>query len=116
MTPEGDETVMEPNLYLSTLRSAKTTVIDCGEKVYSGYGSPLDAITTPLATGGWVCKEADEWIADLKGQCSGIMEAFDDAVATIQTAISDQEDEPEVPEGDWRGHRWPRQWAHRQMY
>lgn len=114
MTPEDTEPVTEPNLYRETLQTAKVTVVGCGDKVHSGYGSPLDAIANPLATGGWVCREADEWIAELRGQCSGIPEAFDDAATTIQSRINS---EPRrVPENDWRGYSWPRQWAAQQIY
>ncbi len=104
----------EPNLFRSTLTTAKTTVTTCGDTVYSGYGSPLDAIANPLANGGWVCSEADTWIAELKDQCAGIPEAFDDAATTIQSRINSEPDR--VPENDWRGNNWPRSWAQSQMY
>ncbi|GAA3546299.1 hypothetical protein AFL01nite_24800 [Aeromicrobium flavum] len=114
MTPEDTEDKREPNLFLTTLESAKTTVTSCGTNVYDGYGSPLDAIANPLANGGWVCTEADTWIAEMKEQCAGITEAFDTAVSTISNRIGN---EPEkVPENDWRGNNWPRQWRMQQMY
>ncbi|MCD9154982.1 hypothetical protein [Aeromicrobium duanguangcaii] len=114
MTPEETEDKTEPNLFRSTLQSAKTTVATCGDNVHSGYGSPLDAIANPLANGGWVCKEADTWITELKDQCAGINEAFDDAVSTISARIGTEPDK--VPENDWRGTNWPRQWRMRNMY
>lgn len=104
----------EDNYYRNTLVTAKTRVNTCGDNVHSGYGSPLDAIANPLSTGGWVCTEADNWIAEMKDQCSGILEAFDDAATTLQTRINSEPDR--VPEGDWRGVAWPRQWAQSQMY
>lgn len=111
MAPEDTEDTTEPNMFRNTLSTAKTTVVSCGETVYAGYGSPLDAIANPLAQGGWVCTEADEWIAELKDQCQGIPEAFDDAVSTITTRIAHEPDR--VPENDWRGLTWPRQWRMR---
>jgi len=117
MAPEDTEEKNEPNLYLGTLRQSKTTVTTCGQNVHSGAGSPLDKIANPLANGGWVCKEADEWIAEMKDQCAGINEAFEDAVATIQGRINIEDNEPEVPENDWRGYSWPKQWSmQRNMY
>lgn len=114
MTPEDTEDTTEPNLFRTTLQSAKSTVTTCGNNVHSGYGSPLDAIANPLANGGWVCTEADSWIAELKDQCTGIPEAFDDAVSTIQARIGSEPDK--VPENDWRGNNWPRQWRMQSMY
>jgi len=111
MTPEDTSDTTEPNLFRNTLTSAKTTVTNCGERVYSGYGSPLDAIADPIATGGWVCDQADEWVAELREQCQGIPEAFDDAVTTIRSRINAEPDR--VPENDWRGNNWPRHWAMR---
>lgn len=114
MTPEDTEDKTEPNMYRGTLTSAKTTVTTCGNNVYSGYGSPLDAIANPLANGGWVCTEADTWISELKDQCTGIPEAFDDAATAIATRINSEPDR--VPENDWRGYSWPKQWSMRNMY
>ncbi len=111
MAPEDTEDTTEPNLFRTTLTTARTTVSNCGETVYSGYGSPLDAIANPLGNGGWVCPEADEWIAELKDQCQGITEAFDDAVTTISNRIGSEPDR--VPENDWRGTVWPKHWAMR---
>lgn len=114
MAPEDTEEKTEPNLFRNTLESAKTTVSTCGDDVHSGYGSPLDAIANPLANGGWVCTEADTWIAELKDQCAGITDAFDDAIATINARINSEPDE--VPEGDYRGNAWPRNWRMQRMY
>ncbi|MFS0886687.1 hypothetical protein [Aeromicrobium sp. 179-A 4D2 NHS] len=115
MAPEDSEDTTEPNNFRTTLVSAKSTVATCGDNVYSGYGSPLDKIANPLANGGWVCREADEWIAEMKDQCSGITEAFDDAITTIQSRIGSEPDR--VPENDYRGHSWPKQWSMQQnMY
>lgn len=114
MTPEDTEDKTEPNLFRSTLETAKTTVVNCGDNVHSGYGSPLDKIANPLANGGWVCKEADDWITEMKDQCAGITEAFDEAASTIQTRINAEPDR--VPENDYRGNNWPRQWRMQRMY
>lgn len=110
----GDEEKTEPNNFRHTLVSSKTLVANCGDTVYSGYGSPLDSIATPLGDGGWSCSEADEWITEMTGQCAGITEAFDDAVTTIQQRISSEPDR--VPEGDYRGNSWNRSWAQRHNY
>ena len=115
MAPEDTEDKTEPNNFRGTLVTAKTTVANCGQNVHSGYGSPLDKIANPLASGGWVCKEADEWIAEMRGQCAGITEAFDEAVSTIQARIGSEPDE--VPENDYRGYRWAKHWSmQRNMY
>jgi hypothetical protein len=114
MTPEDTEDKTEPNLFRGTLESAKTTVANCGTTVHSGFGSPLDAIASPLANGGWVCTEADTWVAEMKEQCAGITEAFDDALSTIQTRIGTEPDK--VPENDYRGNAWPRQWRMQRLY
>ena len=115
MAPEDTEDKTEPNYFRNTLVSAKSTVVTCGDNVHSGYGSPLDAIANPLANGGWVCTEANEWIAEMKDQCSGIVEAFDDAATTIQSRVNSEPDR--VPENDYRGLSWPKQWSMQQnMY
>lgn len=115
MTPEDTEDTTEPNNFRTTLVTAKTSVSTCGDNVHTGYGSPLDKIANPLAGGGWVCDEADEWITEMRSQCAGIPEAFDEAVSTIQSRINSEPDR--VPENDYRGVAWPRQWSMQQnMY
>jgi hypothetical protein len=109
-----DEPVTEHNFFRDTLQSARSTVRTCGENVYAGHGSPLDAIAEPLSGGGWVCTEADDFVAEMTGQCAGITAAFDDAVADISARLGTEE--ARVPEHDWRGVSWNRSWAHRHNY
>lgn len=113
-TPDEGEEKMEHNYYRDTLVSSKSTVRTCGENVYSGLGSPLEAIANPIADGGWVCTEAETWTTEMTGQCSGIVEAFEDAVSHVQSRIGDEPGE--VPENTWRGLAWPRSWAYRRNY
>lgn len=110
MAPE-DETaeVTEPNEFRSTLAASIATVRDGADAVHAGHGSRLDAITTPIASGGWVCPEADSWTTEMQDRCSGITEAFDDALLLIQQRMS--EEPHRVPEDDWRGLGWSRTWA-----
>lgn len=112
MAPEDEsEDVTEHNEFRDTLILSRSTVQGCGDAVYGGYGSPLDDIATPIASGGWVCSEADEWTSEMADQCAGITEAFDDAVLHVQQRIGSEP--PQVPENDWRGKNWPRSWVHR---
>lgn len=110
MAPEPTE-AKEPNNYRHTLTSSRATVVSCAQNVSDGSGSPLDAIAGPLASGGWECTEADNWIADLRGNCAGIRAAFDEAVIAIDGVIKAEPDE--VPEKDWRGLAWNRTWSQR---
>lgn len=115
MAPDDESAdVTEHNFYRDTLTGSKTTVRDCSDAVHSGAGSPLDAVAQLIATGGWVCSEATSWTAEMADQCSGIPEAFDDAVLLIQQKISGED--LRVPEHDWRGKNWPPSWVHRHNY
>lgn len=109
--PADSEEKKERNQFRDTLIDSKGTVRTCGDTVYGGLGSPLDAIANPVADGGWVCTEASTWVTEMTGQCAGIVEAFDDAVSTIQQRIGVENGELKVPENDWRGDSWPRQWV-----
>ncbi len=111
---EPVETVTERNEYRDTLVQSRSTVQGCGDAVHGGPGSPLDRIASPLASGGWVCSEADAWTAEMADRCAGITEAFDDAAQQIGQQISSEP--TRVPEDDWRGKQWPRTWVHRRNY
>ena len=106
---QGDEP-KETNLYLATLeRCRDTTIPGCRDAVHEGTGSPADAIANPLGDGGWVCNEATTWVAELTQHCSGIVEAFDDAIDVVRKEASAQPEK--VPAHDWRGNNWPRTWS-----
>lgn len=108
------EDVTERNEFRDTLIGSKGVVEGCGDAVHSGLGSPLDAIATPIASGGWVCTEADAWTDEMTDQCAGIPEAFDDAAQAITQRISSEPHR--VPENDWRGKIWPRNWSYRRNF
>jgi hypothetical protein len=106
----GEEEPKETNLYLTTLERCRDTLIpDCRDTVHEGSGSPADAIANPLGEGGWECSEATAWVAELTQHCTGILDAFDDAIDVVRKAAGA---EPEkVPANDWRGNNWPRNWS-----
>jgi len=100
----------EPNLFKGTLETCRdTTIPNARDAVYDGHGSPLDAITGPIADGGWVCTNADEWLGELGERCSDLLGPFDDAVTEVSTRISSEPDK--VDENDWRGYAWSRAWS-----
>lgn len=97
----------EKNWYLADLRSARTTVQSEIDGLL-GDGTTLEAkIVTQVADhGGWVCTEADTWVTDLKATCKPALTAFNDALDDLDAEIDEQDDEPYVDEGDWRGLAW----------
>ncbi len=106
----GEDEPKETNLYLTTLERCRDTLIpDCRDTVHEGSGSPADAIANPLGDGGWECTEATAWVAELTQHCTGILDAFDDAIDAVRKKAGS---EPEkVPAHDWRGNNWPRTWS-----
>jgi hypothetical protein len=108
----GDENTDEPkeyNLYKSTLENCRDTLLpDCRDTVHTGSGTPADAIANPIAAGGWQCAEADTWTTELTTHCSGILDAFNDAIDVVRKETGRQPEH--VPARDWRGNSWPKQW------
>lgn len=105
---EGDE--KEHNYYKDTLASCRdTTIPNAKDAVYDGDGSPLDAISNPISSGGWECTEADNWLTDLGERCKDLLGPFDDAVTEVSGKYSSEPDE--VPKDDYRGSNWPRTWS-----
>lgn len=104
---EPAEPIEEPNLFKGTLGSAKTTIANARDAVYDGQGSPVDTICVQL-TAGWQCTAGEDYVTDLKGATTGILAAFDDAEADVAARIASEP--AKVPENDWRGLAWPRQW------
>jgi hypothetical protein len=104
----------EHNHYKSTLLHCKNSTIPTArDAVYHGTGNPADSLLSDLSSGGWACTSATEFANTLRGKTSGIVGAFDDAIATVNTACTAEPDQ--VPEGDWRGLSWPKQWSMRNM-
>ena len=110
MTPEGEET-KETNYFRLTLGEAKTTATTARDTILDTPGTIVAPIANPLAQGGWVCDAADDWIAELTIQLTGVDTAFNEAISTIQTRY---DSEPEkVDAGDPHGNAWPGTWGRR---
>jgi len=112
MAGEEEDTAepKETNLYLATLERCRDTLIPgCRDDVHEGSGSPADAIANPLGDGGWVCTEATNWVTELTEHCTGILDAFDDAIDVVRREAGSQPEK--VPANDWRGNNWPRTWS-----
>lgn len=109
MTGEDDKPD-EPNLYKGTLERCRDTLIpDCRDTVHEGAGSPANAIATPVGDGGWECSEATSWLTELTEHCTGIVDAFNDAIDAVRSETGSQPER--VPANDWRGLNWPRTWS-----
>ncbi|MFI6828095.1 hypothetical protein ACIBG5_13405 [Kribbella sp. NPDC050241] len=104
----------EQNAYKGTLNNCKTSVIpNARDAIYHGSGNPADSLLSDLSSGGWACTSATEFSNTLRGKTGTILGAFDDAVSVVNAAWSKEPDE--VPENDWRGNAWPKQWSMRNM-
>lgn len=112
---KSEEKPDEHNFFKDTLEHCYTTTIpNCRDAVHEGAGSPADRIATPLGDGGWECAEADAWVTELREQCNGILDAFDDAIDEVRRACNNEPEQ--VPAGDHRGSSWPRTWSmHQRM-
>lgn len=106
---DDDTPKTEPNLYRNTLADCKNTLIpDCKDRISTSPGNPAQGIATSIQNGGWECPEADTWVTELLEHSKGIMGAFDDAQSHVQAKWNSEPDR--VPEHDWRGYNWPRNW------
>jgi hypothetical protein len=104
----------EHNHYKSTLAGCKNAIIpNARDAVYHGSGNPADSLLGDLSSGGWACQSATDFANTVRGKTSSILGAFDDAIATVSTAYGAEPDQ--VPENDWRGNSWPKQWRMRGM-
>jgi hypothetical protein len=111
---EGGGVADEYNSYKSTLANCKnSTIPNARDAVYHGTGNPADSLLGDLSSGGWDCASATEFANTLRGKTSGIVGAFDDAISKVTTEWSAEPDR--VPEGDWRGNGWSKQWSMRNM-
>ena len=91
MGDEETEGPRENNFYLDHLEEWRDTVLpNCREALAENGAAPEQTVATKVAAG-WVCTEADDWIEELREVCSGITGAFDDAIATVGSAMSGQD-------------------------
>lgn len=99
----------EQNAYKDVLATAMNTKIP-GQRdaVYHGPGNPVDAVIADLTSGGWVCTAATTTSQALRSEASGVLGAFDDAIADVRGVWSREPDE--VPAGDHRGLTFARNW------
>jgi hypothetical protein len=91
MGDEETEGPRENNFYLDHLEEWHGTVLpNCRETLSENGAAPEQTVATKVAAG-WVCTEADTWIAELHEVCSGVTGAFDDAIATVGSAKNGQD-------------------------